>query len=58
MGLETMSDNLKKIFKEASANNRIISSPIPMKRASVSVNVESNLTKISLEESPKEKNND
>jgi len=58
MGLETMNDDLKKVFKEAAANNRIIVAPIPMKRASVSVNVESNLPKISLEESSKEKNND
>jgi hypothetical protein len=58
MGLETMNDDLKKVFKEAAANNGIIVAPIPMKRASVSVNVESNLSKISSEESPKEKNND
>lgn len=58
MGLETMSDDLKKIFKEASANSRIIMAPIPMKRASMSVNVKSNLPKNSLEESPKGKNND
>jgi len=58
MGLETMNDDLKKVFKEAAANNGIIVAPIPMKRASMSVNVVSNLPKIILEESPKEKNND